>query len=128
MEILRLCAIGLVTALLATMLRQQKSIHGVLVSLAGGCLLLFYTLPYMRDILSYIGELSAEIGLKSAYVGAMVRVIAVAFITECTAALCRDVGESALAAKLEMAGKLVILGVSMPIIRSLFSTVVSILP
>lgn len=128
MEILRLCAIGVVTALLAVLLKQNKSVHGILVSLAGGCLLLFYALPYMRDILAYAGEFARKAGLQSAYIGAMVRVIAVTFITECTAALCRDAGESALATKLEMAGKLIILGLSMPIITALFEAVVAILP
>ncbi len=128
MEILRLCAIAVVTAFLAVLLKEQKSVHGLLVSLAGGCLLLFYAFPYMRDILAYAGSFAQEAGLESAYLGAMVRVIAVAFIAECAMALCRDAGESALATKLEMAGKLLILGISMPILTALFDTVVSILP
>ncbi len=128
MEILRLCAIGIVTALLAVVLKQHKSALAMLVSLGGGCLILFYALPYMRDILAFAGEFARKTGLNTAYVGAMVRVIAVTFITECAAALCRDAGESALAAKLEIAGKLIILGLSMPIVTSLFDTVISILP
>jgi len=127
-EILRLCAIGVVSALLAVLLKQNKSVHGILVGLAGGCFLLFYTLPYMRDILGYIGEFARNTGLKNAHIGAMVRVIAVTFITECAVALCRDAGESALAANLEMAGKLIILGLSMPIITALFEAVIAILP
>ncbi len=128
MEILRLCAIGVVSALLAVLLKQNKSVHGILVGLAGGCFLLFCTLPYMRDILGYIGAFARDTGLKSAHIGAMVRVIAVTFITECAVALCRDAGESALAANLEMAGKLIILGLSMPIITALYEAVITILP
>ncbi len=128
MEILRLCAIGIVAALLSVLLKQHKSVMALPVSLAGGCLLLFCTLPYLRDLFALAGEFSAKTGLDAAYVGAILRVIAVTFITECAAALCRDAGESALAANLEIAGKLIILGLSAPLITSLFETVISVLP
>lgn len=128
MEILRLCAIGIATALLSVFLKQQKSALALLVSLAGGCLLLFYTVPYFRDLFALAGEFAGKTGLDSAYIGALLRVIGVTFLTEAAAALCRDAGETAIAASLETAGKLIILGLSTPIITSLFETVISVLP
>ncbi len=128
MEILRLCAIGILTAILAVFLKAQKGPWGLFVSLGGGCLLLFYALPYLRDTLSYLTTFAAESGLRTEYLGALFRVVSVAFITECASALCRDAGESALSVQLEMAGKLLILGISMPILTALFDTVVSVLP
>lgn len=128
MEILRLCAIGLITALLSLFLRGQKNPLALPVSLGGGCLLLFYALPYFRDVLGLMGELSAGTGLDNAYVSMLVRIIAVTFLTEICTALCRDAGESALAQTLEGCGKLLILGMSMPVITALFEAVISFLP
>ena len=128
MEILRLSAIAVITALLAVFLKQNKSTFSLLVSLAGGCLILLSALPYMRDVLGYGAEFAQTAGLSSASLGALLRVVAVSLITECAAAICRDASEGALATKLEIAGKLIILGLSMPIITSLFDTVLSVLP
>lgn len=128
MEILRLSAIGLITALLSLFLRQHKSALALPVSLGGGCLLLFFAVPYFRDILGFLGEFVAGTGLDSAYVGILVRIIGVTFLTEIAAALCRDAGESALAQTLELCGKLLILGMSMPVITALFEAVISFLP
>ncbi len=128
MEILRLCAIGLTTALLSVFLKQHKSAVATLVSLAGGCLLLFFTLPYLKDLFAYAGMFAEKTGLNPAHIGAVLKIVGVTFVAECAAALCRDAGESALASSLEIAGKLVILGLSAPIITSLFETVLSILP
>ncbi len=128
MEILRLLAIGLITALLSLFLRQQKNPLALPVSLGGGCLLLFYAVPYFRDVLGLVGEFSARTGLDSAYVSMLVRIIAVTFLTEIAASLCRDAGESALAQTLEGCGKLLILGMSMPVITALFEAVISFLP
>ncbi len=128
MEILRLCAISIVTALCAALLKQYKSSLVIPITLAGGCLLLFFTLPYLRDVFAFAGELAEKAGLEAAFMGALLKIIGVTFITECTAALCRDAGESALATHLEMAGKLIILGLSMPLITSFFETVIRALP
>lgn len=128
MEILRLCAVSLITAILSLFLRHQKNPLAPLAALGGGCLLLFYAIPYCKDVLGLMGELSARTGLDSAYVGMLVRIIAIAFLTEICAALCRDAGESALGQTLELCGKLLILGMSMPVISALFETVISFLP
>ncbi len=128
MDILRLAALAVITALCAVFLKQYKREYAILVSMAGGALLVTTALPYMREILAAATSLSQKAGLAPAYMGAILKVIAVSFITECAGALCRDAGESALAAKLEMAGKLVILALAMPVVRALFETVLSILP
>lgn len=128
MEILRLCAISVVTALLAMLLKQYKSPLAIPVTLCGGFVLLFFALPYLRDILTFAKEFAHKTGVGIPFIETLLKVIAVTFITECTVALCRDAGETALATKLEMAGKLIILGISMPLITSLFETIVSVLP
>lgn len=128
METLRLCVIAVICALISLFLRQQKSPLAPMVSLCGGCLLLFYAVPYLRDVLASLGHLATKTGISSQYLGALVRILCVTFLTESCAALCRDAGEGALAMKLELSGKLVILGLSMPIITALFDTILSFIP
>lgn len=128
MEILRLCAISVVTAISAVLLKQYKSPLAVPVTLTGGCLLLFYTIPYLRDAFLFAETMSEKVSLHIPFMDALLKVIGITFITECTAALCRDAGEGALAQNLEMAGKLIILGISLPLITSFFETVITVIP
>ncbi len=128
MEILRLCAISVVTAISAVLLKQYKSPLAVPVTLTGGCLLLFYTIPYLRDAFLFAEAMSEKVSLHIPFMDALLKVIGITFITECTAALCRDAGEGALAQNLEMAGKLIILGISLPLITSFFETVITVIP
>ena len=128
MDIFRLTLLAVGTATLALFLKQFKSAYAILVTIAGGAILLFTALPYMREVTASITELSEKAGLAPSYMGAIWKVIAVSFIADIGASLCRDAGESALAVKLEMAGKLIILGLSAPIVSALFDTVLSILP
>lgn len=128
MEVLRLCAIAAMTAVSAVLLKQYKSPLAILVTLAGGCLLLFYAFPYLKDVLLFAEALSEKTGLGSSFMGALLKTVGITFITECTAALCRDAGESAVARHLETAGKLVILGISLPVITAFFETVINAIP
>lgn len=128
MEVLRLCAIAIVTAISAVLLKQYKSPLALPVTLTGGCLLLFYTFPYLRDVFLFAESLAEKTGLGTPFIRALLKIIGITFITECVAALCRDAGESALAQNLEIAGKLIILGLSVPLISSFFETVIAVIP
>ncbi len=128
MEVLRLCAISVFTAVSAVLLKQYKSPLAVPVTLSGGCLLLFYAFPYLKDVFLFAESLSEKVGLGASFTGSVLKVVGITFITECTAALCKDAGEGALAQNLETAGKLIILGISLPLITSFFETVITVLP
>ena len=128
MEVLRLCAIAVVTTLSAVLLKQNKSPLALPITLTGGCLLLFYTFPYLRDVFLFAEGLAEKAGLDLAFMETVLKIIGITFITECVAALCRDAGESALAANLEMAGKLIILGLSLPLVSAFFEAVITVLP
>lgn len=128
MEVLRLCAISAITAVCAVLLKQYKSPLAVPVTIVGSCLLLFYALPYLKDVFLFSEALAQKTGLGTEFIGSVLKIVGITFITECTAALCRDAGESALAQNLEMAGKLIILGISLPLITAFFETVITAIP
>ncbi|MBO5102803.1 MAG: stage III sporulation protein AD, partial [Clostridia bacterium] len=56
------------------------------------------------------------------------KIIGVGYITEFSSNLCADSGNSAVASKILLAGKLVIFVLAIPIITSLIDIIVSIMP
>lgn len=128
MDMLKLSAIAVTAAILAVFLKQYKNEYALFVSLIGGAVLLALSLPHVREITAALSAFAAKIGLSGSYLGAVFKVICVSVITEYSAAICRDAGEGALSVKLEMAGKLCILALTMPVVTALFETVIGILP
>ena len=53
----------------------------------------------------------------------VLRVIGIAYVAQFGAELCRDAGESAVASKIEFAGKIIIMTLSMPIMYKLLEVV-----
>ena len=58
----------------------------------------------------------------------LIKITGIAFLTEFAVSICSDAGEKAIASKIEIGSKIIIITMSMPIITSLLELVVEILP
>jgi stage III sporulation protein AD len=126
-----LSVVGLaLAALFAVLLLKQSSLPplAVLLSLGVGALILLRLLPLLGEIITVFRRLAEESGLSQLYLSVILKIIAVSYVAEFAAGLCRDAGESALATKIELAGKVVVIVLAVPIIVNILDSVVSILP
>ncbi len=62
------------------------------------------------------------------FLGILLKITGIAFLTEFAVSVCKDSGETAIASKVDLGGKVIIIAISIPIISSLLETVVKILP
>lgn len=120
-----LIIVGL-TALL--ILKQYKPEWAVFLRLAVTVVALSLILTVMGGILSYLRELTEGTGAQAGDSWEiLLKALGVAFLTETAASICRDSGETGLAGWVEMAGKLELLLLSFPLIRTVLDTAVSLL-
>ena len=68
-------------------------------------------------------DITARAGVESRYIGVVLKIMGIAYISQFASELCRDAGEGAIASKIEVAGKIIIMTISMPIIYSLLEVV-----
>jgi stage III sporulation protein AD len=66
--------------------------------------------------------------LNMVFLSALLKIIGIAYIAEFGTQVCRDAGENALAFKVELAGKVMILILAVPIISTIVDTVERLLP
>ncbi len=127
MEIFRIAAIALITAFLATVLRDIKSELALLCAFAGGIIVLLLTINYFSDIFSVISSIAARAGLAVSVVTLLFKVIAVGYVTEFSSSLIEDAGMNSLAEKVTVAGKLIIVAASLPVVVKLFEFIAGML-
>ncbi|MBR4721064.1 MAG: stage III sporulation protein AD [Clostridia bacterium] len=123
MDIFKIISIGIIGTFFSMTVRAYKAELGVLTALSTAFLLLFYTVPAMQDIVSGIKNLSENALLGSVYVKAVIKIIGIAYITQFASELAKDANESLLSKKLELAGKISIIALMMPIISGLLSAI-----
>lgn len=58
----------------------------------------------------------------------MIKIVGIAYIAEFGSEICKDAGQSAIATKIELAGKVIIAALAFPIIASLLDLIVRIMP
>ena len=109
-------------------LRAYKPEWAVFLRMAVTVLSLGLILSMTATVISYITDLTAATGIPDGTAWPiLLRALGIAFLTETAASVCRDSGETGLAAWVETAGKLEILLLSFPLIRTVMDTVAALL-
>ncbi len=115
----RLAAAALCGVLAYALLRQQKPEYAPLAELATAAVLFFMVSGELSQLRSaLLGALSAA-DVPAAFPGILLRGLGTALLTRFAADTSRDQGMSALAGKVEFAGRVVMLGLALPVFRAL---------
>jgi stage III sporulation protein AD len=128
MEIVKFVGIGVVGGMLALVLKQQKPELALVCSAATVALLFFLVLPQIGFIVRLIDNVTGRAGISAAQTGVLLRVTGIAYLAGFGADLCRDAGMAAVANKIELGGKLLILTLSAPLLLSLMETLLGLWP
>lgn len=127
MNIFALAGIGVTAAVIAIIIKQYKPEIAMLVSVMAGIVILTVAISVVAPVLKTISELTGMAGLDSTYANALLKALAIVYITQLASDNCRDVGEAAIAAKLELAGKIAVILISMPMFEGIINLVMKLL-
>lgn len=128
MNILQITAIGLITTLLVIIVKQQRPDIAMMISLAAGSVIFILLLGNIKTIASSVENMAQKANLDSIYITTVLKVIGIAYIAEFGSQICKDSGEGAIASKIELGGKILIMVLALPILTALLEAVLKILP
>ncbi|MDE6293886.1 MAG: stage III sporulation AC/AD family protein, partial [Clostridiales bacterium] len=97
------------------------------VALAGGMVVLLSVVNYFSGVFSVISSIAQKAGLATSVITLLFKVIAIGYITEFSSSLIDDMGLSSLSDKVTLAGKLIIVAVSLPVVVQLFNFIAGLL-
>lgn len=127
MEIVKIIGIGLIALIIIVILKQYRPEFVVYVSLIAGVLILSIVLSKISAIIDLLKSLASETSINSQFLLLLIKITGIAFLTEFAVSICTDTGETAIANKIDIGGKVVIVGMSIPIISGLLETIVKVL-
>lgn len=119
---------ALVVTVMLVVLRHQRPDMAVLLSLAAAAAILLFLVERVWQAVALLQDLAGRAGVKDSYVQILLRVMAIAYLAELGSQVCRDAGEGAMATKVEMAGKLIILILAIPVVRALADAILAAIP
>ena len=128
MDIIKICGIGLVSLILIVIIKQYRPEFAIYISIATGILILTMLTGKIQDIIGLVNNISTKAQINTEFIGLLIKITGIAFLSEFAVSICKDSGESAIATKIEIAGKIIILGLSIPIITNLLEIILDVLP
>ena len=128
MDIIKIIGVGLIALIIIIIVKQYKPEFTIYVSLIAGAMILMLVMDKRSAIINLLSNLSSKTAINNEFLVLLIKITGIAFLTEFAVSICKDSGESAIANKMDMGGKVIIISMSIPIIASLLETVVKILP
>ena len=120
MEIFKILAVCLITAILAIVLKEHRGDYALV--LAGGVTVSCFLLKSIVTPIGYLKQLFNDNGIKMQYFSVALKALGIGYITGFIADACRDGGQASLAGKAELAGKCAVFILVLPLIASILET------
>ncbi|MCU9594084.1 stage III sporulation protein AD [Caldibacillus thermolactis] len=128
MDILQIVGIGLVATFLALILKEQKANIAFLLIVFTGCVIFLFLIDQIYMIIQMIERIAINANVNSVYVETILKIIGIAYIVEFASQITKDAGQGSIASKIEMAGKIVILAMAVPILTILIEMIIKMIP
>lgn len=128
MEIFQIVGIGIIATILIIILKQTRPEFTVLVSIVTGVIIFSYLLPKLAYVIDTIRNLSSRVNVDISYFNTLIKIIGIAYLVEFASQICRDADQDSIAMKIELAGKVIIMVLAIPVLLTLLDLIVKILP
>lgn len=128
MDIIKIIGVGLIALIIIIIVKQYRPEFTIYVSLIAGAMILMLVMDKISAIINLLSNLSSKTAINNEFLVLLIKITGIAFLTEFAVSICKDSGESAIASKIELGSKIIIISMSVPIISSLLELIVKILP
>lgn len=127
MEIMKIVAIAIGGVIMAAVVKNFKPELSIYVVLATVIVIFLMALDKLTTVFQFLSSVYDEMTYGKNFFPIIVKVLVVAYLADFTAQLCKDAGEGAIGNKVELAGKIVIFYLAMPILLAILDLINSVL-
>ena len=122
-----IAALAVAAALCALVVKREAGGAALVLGLAAGAVILGQVLGAAEAVRALVDELGERAGLSPAVLDPVIKTVGIAILTRISSGVCRDAGESGIAAAVETAGAVLALWIALPLLRAVLDTVTSLL-
>lgn len=127
MNIVGICIIAVVGAILAITLKQTTPQLSLALALITGVVILIAICSFLPAVTEKINQLMSVTGVKPEFAAVLFKAVGICFLCQFSSDICKDAGQSALAGRVELAGKIMILISALPLMEEVLNTATSLL-
>jgi len=127
LDIVKIVGVGLLAGMLISLLRQQKPELALQLSIAAGAMISLLMLARVMQVVEVLQTLSSKARVDETHLGIVLKIIGFAYVADFGSQILQDAGEKSMATKVEMAGKVLIMLLAVPILLAIMDTILKLL-
>jgi len=127
LDIAKIVGIGLMAGILISLLRQHKPELAMQLSIATGAMIFLLMVSRVMHVVDVLQSLGDKAKVDAAHMGTVLKIIGIAYVADFGSQVLQDAGEKSIASKVEMAGKVIIMLLAIPIILAIVDSVLRLL-
>ncbi|MFD2045973.1 stage III sporulation protein AD [Ornithinibacillus salinisoli] len=128
MDIIQIVTLGIIASILYIVLKDLKGPFAFFIILVTGIIIFLVVMKQIGSIINLIETLGQKATINGMYIQTILKIIGIAYITELGANITKDAGLGAVAAKIELAGKVFILLLAIPILTAVIEAILNFIP
>ena len=128
MEIWQIVGLALIVTVICVVLKQIRPEIALQLSILAGASIFIVILSKIKVVVDLLQTLADQANMSSYYLLIVLKIVGVAYLAEFGAQICRDAGEGALATKIELAAKVGVIVLAIPIIVAITESLVRLVP
>ena len=119
--------VGIALTVFQAEFREEQPSWAVLLAVAFTGVVLLILMPEVASVVQALTALAREGSIGSFYLHPVLKTIGVAYVTSFGVQVSQEAGEAAISAVIELAGKLVILIIGLPLLQAIVQTLFGLL-
>ena len=128
MEIIQIIGLGLIATIIVVLLKDINPHFSFLITIFTGVLIFLFLIGKISQVIGVIELLASEANVNMVYLETILKIIGIAYIAEFGAQITKDAGQGAIASKIELAGKILIMVMAIPILGAIIETIIQLIP
>lgn len=116
MSVIALCGAALIATLAAAVIRELRPSLAPFCAAAAGLVFFGYVLKSLFPVIEFIKKLDS---LAAGGITVMIKALGIALFSQITAEICKECGETVFASRVELAAKINILLLALPLIKEI---------
>ncbi|CEH32182.1 MULTISPECIES: stage III sporulation protein AD [Aneurinibacillus] len=128
MDIIQIVGLGIVATVLSLVVKEQKPMFAFVLATVTGVIIFLFLIGKISDVIRVLEGIAMQANVNIVYLDTILKIIGIAYIAEFGAQVTRDAGQGAIASKIELAGKILIMVLAIPILSVIVETIIQLLP
>ena len=127
-DLVKIIGIGFLTVICSMILKEYKKEFSIFVILIGSLCIVYISFDILFDVVNFLNELSQKAYIDYSFVSLLLKITGISILSEFAISICKVCGETSVANKIDLGGKIIVISLSIPVIGSSLEQLLLLLP